>query len=100
MISENIRKLLLRLLSEDVIVASWGISDIKISETTLSFSVNGFKFQENVMIEALDICDGYNVCLNQSCIGHCKLDGIVTILDERIERSESSYQDFVKHILG
>ena len=100
MITENIRKLLLCFLSEDVIVASWGISDITISETTLSFSVNGFKFQGNVMIEAGDICDEYSVSLNQSCIGHCKLDGIVTILDERIERSEPCYQEFVKHLLG
>jgi hypothetical protein len=100
MITENIRNLLLRFLSEDVIVASWGISDINISDSSLSFHVDGFKFQGDVKIEGLDICDEYKVCFYQEYIGHYKLDDIVSILDERIERSESCYQDFVKHLFG
>lgn len=39
MIAENVRKLLLSLLKDEVIVASWGISNINISETQLSFQL-------------------------------------------------------------
>lgn len=57
MIAENVRKLLLSLLKDEVIVASWGISNINISQTQLSLSVSGFKYQGRVTIIVKDGSD-------------------------------------------
>ena len=65
MIAENVRMLLLSLLKDEVVVASWGMTNIIISETKLSFSVNGFKYKGVVTIEEND-SSNYEILLIMS----------------------------------
>ena len=99
MIAENVRKLLLSLLKDEVIVASWGISNINISQTQLSFSVSGFKYQGCVTIIVKDGSD-CEVFLDKENLGYFSFDKIVSVIDERVENSESCYHNFVKQLIN
>ena len=95
MISENIRMLLLCLLNDEVIVASWGISNINISKTKLSFSVCGFKYQGRVTITVRG-SSNCEIFLNKAKLGCFNIDKVVSIIDENVENSEICYRDYVK----
>ena len=97
MIAENVRKLLLSLLKDEVIVASWGISNIIISETQLSFSVSGFKYQGGVTIE---VKNGINceVFLDKVKLGCFTFDKVVKVIDEKVENSVSCYHSFFNQL--
>ena len=99
MIAENVRKLLLSLLKDEVIVASWGISNINISETQLSFSVSGFKYQGCVTIVVKDgaKCE---VFLDKDKLGCFTFDRVVSVIDGRIEKNESCYHTFFNHFIN
>ena len=99
MITENIRKLLLSLLEDEVIVASWGISNINISEKEMSFSVYGFNYQGGVTIKVEDDskCEVY---LNRTKLGCFTFDKVVNIIDENVEKNVSRYHDFIKQLIN
>ena len=99
MIAENVRKLLLSLLKDEVIVASWGISNINISQTQLSFSVSGFKYQGRVTIIVKDGSD-CEVFLAKKNLGCFPFDKVVSVIDEKVENSESCYHNFVKQLIN
>ena len=99
MIAENVRKLLLYLLKDEVIVASWGISNINISETQLSFSVSGFKYQGYVTITIKDGSD-CEVIHEKKNLGCFPFDKVVSIIDEKVENSENCYHNFVKQLIN
>lgn len=48
------RNLLLQLLKEQVVIASWGISNIEVADDELLFFVLGFKYQGMVSIVTTD----------------------------------------------
>lgn len=99
MISENVKMLLLSLLKDEVIVASWGISNINISETQLSFSVSGFKYQGCVTIAVKDssYCELF---FDKEKLGCFTFDEVVSVIDENAEKSESCYHNFVKQLIN
>lgn len=99
MIAENVRKLLLSLLKDEVIVASWGISNINISETQLSFTVSGFKYQGCVTIIVKD-CSDCEVFLANENLGYFPFDKVVSVIDEKVENSENHYYNFVKQLIN
>ena len=99
MMSEKYRNLLLRLLEDVMIVSSWGISNITISEPKLSFNVDGFKYHGEVTIDALDESQ-YNVYLNGESVGRFKLNDLVPYLDRMIELSDSEYQKLFNQLFN
>ena len=99
MIAENVRKLLLSLLKDEIIVASWGVSNINIFETKISFSVNGFKYQGRVTIIVKDGSD-CEVFLAKKNLGCFPFDKVVSIIDEKVENSENCYHNFVKQLIN
>jgi hypothetical protein len=96
MLAEKMRNLLLTFLQQDVIIASWGITDIQITTHKLSFSVFGFKYKGNVTIIAGEANDLYDVYMEKQIIRSCKKERIVSILDSLIERDENNYQHLLK----
>lgn len=79
------------LLSENLIVASWGISDIVIDESYLQFSVNGLQFSGIVKLVPnhthchIYFCDGSHFV--------CAWDILVTTLDNYIEKTANYMTD-------
>lgn len=97
MIPKDIRELLLCLLYDEIIVSSWGISDINVTETIVSFYVAGFKYQGKVVIEVKD-GSTYEIILDNEKLGCFTIDAIVKTIDERVEKSENCYRDFMKRL--
>lgn len=86
-LSSEIRILLLTLLANDEIVSSWGVTDIDISFSSLSFNVNGFLYTGRVVITP-DSLGSYSVKLATKTLGNIDLNRIVQMLDLEIEKSE------------
>lgn len=98
MISENLRKLLFCLIKNDVIVTSWGLTDINISESKLIFSVNGFKYRGKVKIEVSDCTDFYNIYFEGNDMEKCDIVQIISFLDMKIENDVSNYHKLSQKI--
>ena len=88
---DSIRKIALRLLQEDVIVASWGITNVRLFESHICFHVNGLKYNGVVEIKAKD-CDEYEILLDGASIGKGHLDSIVDIIDNAVEKTDCYQQ--------
>ncbi|MBO4416753.1 MAG: hypothetical protein J5801_01370 [Bacteroidales bacterium] len=88
---DSIRKIALRLLKEDVIVASWGITNVELFESHISFHVNGLKYSGMVEVKAKD-CDEYEILLDGASIGKGHLDSIVNIIDNAVEKTDCYQQ--------
>lgn len=86
-LSSEIRILLLTLLANDEIASSWGITDIDISFSSVSFNANGFLYTGRVVISP-DSLDSYSITLGTKTLENIDLDRVVPILDSEIEKSE------------
>ena len=86
-LSSEIRILLLTLLANDEIASSWGITDIDISFSSVSFNVNGFLYTGRVAISP-DSLDSYSILLTTKTLGNIDLNRIIQVLDSEIEKSE------------
>ena len=86
------KALLAKLLEDEVIVLSWGITNIQISVSCVSFDVNGFKYKGTVSIE-LDN-EGYRIVLKDKTV-NSSLDDIVTVLDNEIEKTGNYISDII-----
>lgn len=95
MITEKIRVLLLVLLQRDVVVASWGISEIKITPAKVSFSVNGFQYNGKVTISTRDTDNQYDINIGSQMVCCCDKEEIVSILDSLIE-CNSNYKSLLE----
>lgn len=86
---EELKKLMCELLTNDVKVVSWGVSNIENSNTKLEFQVNGLLYKGKVVIKVSD--HQYTITLGDKSI-QCGLNEIVTTLDGLIERSDDYEQ--------
>ena len=77
------RLLLLELLSNKYVTASWGITSISVTEDTVSFDVSGFNNQGRIVI--LITADGYSIIFENRLVMKVKLETIVEELDSFIE---------------
>ena len=93
--TEKIRVLLLALLQQDVVVASWGISEIEITPSKVSFCVNGFKYNGEVPISTRDRDNHYDISIGNQNIPCCDKKEIVPILDFLIE-CDSHYKNILE----
>ena len=49
-ISKEMREILIELLTNNIVVTSWGITHLNISDAEISFEVDGFKYKDNSKI--------------------------------------------------
>lgn len=94
--NEKIKKALITLLNEEVIIASWGIANMTINPTSFEFQVEGFIYQGRVKIDILD--DGYRVGFETGTSFDCSDEDLVTILDRHIEKT-NDYLDKLEHLI-
>jgi hypothetical protein len=91
---DTIKRLSIRLLQDEVVLASWGISNVITDESSFRFSVNGFKYCGPVEIRAQD--NGrYEILLGKDSQGIVDLDHIVGFLDNAIEKT-GNYNQSIK----
>ena len=99
---ESIRNIAILLLQEEVIIASWGISNVKIFDSHICFHVNGLKYNGLVDIQAKD-GEMFEILLNETSIGQCHLDNAVNTIDNAVEKTDYYQQDleeWIKKNLG
>ena len=85
--NDKIKKALVSLINEEIVVTSWGITNIIINDTSVGFEVSGFLYKGKV---ELSICEsGYSIKLDNADIIQCSLEELVRTLDTKIERSEN-----------
>ena len=89
--NENIKRALVCLLNEKVIVTSWGINNISIKETSIEFDVCGFLYQGRVKV--IPIKSGYRIIVCNDDFFDCSLDELVRTLDSKIEKSDNYEAD-------
>ena len=90
--SDGIKTLLLSFIEDNVVVSSWGISNIKVSETSLKFDVNGLKYKGTVLIDSLSTKE-YTIRIADSCFKVKNPNNVISILDSEIEKTNNYYLD-------
>lgn len=87
---DKVKRMLLVLLQEKDLVASWGISQIHVKETSISFNVAGFLYQGQVTVSA----DGANYEIRFASGDFCdtSLENLVSDLDRHIEKDSRYLQ--------
>lgn len=82
----------------DHIPASWGMEDIQVSETQISFSVYGFNYFGKIVVSVTDT----NIELSSSA-GHIATTSepmhAIRILDGYIEANEEKYLNLLKRLV-
>lgn len=97
-IDRSILRFMRECLNNDVLVVSWGITQVMITETEVSFYVSGFKFSGEIRITF----QGAVLILNSSkeYIGKTHdPKAAIYILDQYIEASEADYLNLYQRIL-
>lgn len=94
----NIKKALIELLKEEVIVASWGLCKITVNDTSVKFEVSGFIYQGIVIIEIRN--SKYKISFNDGTIMFCSTNNIVQMLDSKIEKGDEYNNNIKEWLLG
>ena len=90
------------LLSQSIIISSWGFQSPRIIHNGLSFFVNGFKHKGRVNIsynEGQDLFDVYLLDENDKIVDTINMvyfDQLVEVIDERVEKTDD-YNDKVNN---
>lgn len=84
---EKIKKALVCLLKEEIVVTSWGITKINVNGTSFDFEVSGFLYKGKVVVIPCE--SGYKIELGNIEIIQCSLQELVKTLDSKIERAEN-----------
>jgi hypothetical protein len=92
------RKALEALLKHDVILMSWGISDIKIDSLNITFLVQGLKYQGLVSITPIYSSSFYKVVLSNINEQLTDVENLVSLLDGLIEKTDNYETDLVNLI--
>lgn len=98
MLTEKIKNLLIILLQQEVVVASWGISEIEVTPSKVSFSVSGFKFNGEVIISVTDKDNQYVINIGSQIV-YCDKEQIISLLDTLIER-DNNYKELLEDYLS
>jgi hypothetical protein len=94
-LSKEIRNLLITFLSNQSIVASWGISNIQIEENSLKFTVSGMKYHGEVFVlSSMETI--YNVKIGDKMFESLKLDDVINKIDDYIEHTNNYKEDVMK----
>lgn len=90
----EIKNILLLFLKEKIVVASWGMSNIRVCHKSLIFTVEAMRYQGVVKISPIDTMD-CSVCLSGKDEFLCKTKNLVAKLDELIESSDTYYTNLL-----
>ena len=82
--NEIIKNALVTLLNDELIVASWGISNITVNESSFDFMVSGFIYQGKVSVSILN--SNYLITFDNGYSEECNIDNLVHYLDSKIEK--------------
>lgn len=91
---DRIKKALTSLLKEEIIVASWGFSDLTIYNESFKFNVSGFLYQGKVVVSLLE--KNYLIQLNNGDSFVCSLINLVDMLDSKIEKTQNYDNSVIK----
>lgn len=97
-LSKDIRNLLINFLSNQNVVASWGISNIQIEENSISFTVCGMKYQGGVSVNRFGK-NVYDVKMREKVYKSLKMHDVINKIDDYIEHTDN-YQEDVKKWLS
>lgn len=94
--NKKLKDLLVEFLRKEIIVKSWGVSDIKIGEMDVSFHVSAFKYKGRVQVVCLE--DSYCLKLKNTEVKGVELDDIVEIIDDKVETTNDYFEVVVQWI--
>lgn len=94
--SDTIRKAILVLLNEELIVTSWGITQILVRNSSISFNVAGLLYQGKVTISTIE--SKYSIRFSNGNVMETSLDKLVSDLDRYIEK-DPRYEERLKRWL-
>ena len=92
----ELKELLVELLTHEDVVGSWGLTQIKIGEATVSFLLSGFKFKGRVQIKCQK--EGYIVIIGKTKYEGIRLYEIIEIIDGEIEMSSEYCEQIVNWV--
>lgn len=97
----HLRTMLQLLLVNPVIVGSWGITDIIISDESLSFTANGMKYEGVISVECEKDSPDYTIHCKSSGISyyHVNLNSLLKTLDNIIEQTDDYIKDIAQWII-
>lgn len=90
-ISKALKLVLITLLEDKVKVASWGISNIVIKPTIITFNVDGIKFKGLVTVEVTGI--SYTLKIGEDSYTELNLCNLVEFMDNKIECTTNYLSD-------
>lgn len=96
-ISKGLRMVLVALIKNDVITASWGISKIVIDKTSLSFDVVGLKYNGLITIKAFRESE-YIIHIGDKVFTLYDINELVIFLDDKIEQTTNYISDLERWI--
>lgn len=90
----EIKNILLLFLEEKVVIASWGMSDIRVQDNSLIFSVKAMVYQGIVKISPISATH-CSVYLSGKIKFRCETENLVSKLDKLIESSGNYYSNLL-----
>lgn len=94
--NEKIKMALASLLNEEVIIASWGFSDLTIKDTVFEFRVSGLIYQGKVTVAVQE--SEYLICFENGNKFKCTIKNLVLCLDSVIEKTSDYDAQIIKWI--
>lgn len=94
----KIRTALISLLNEEVIVASWGLTDLTIKDTSFEFFVSGFIYQGKVTVAVQE--SDCLISLDNGNTFKCAINNLVQSIDCMIEKTseyDTKIIEWIKH---
>ena len=96
-LNRALRLVLITLLKDQVTVASWGISNIVIKPSVLTFNVDGMKFKGIVSVKVTGTT--YTLHIGKDSYSNLDLNTLVGFMDERIECTTDYLSDLRKWLV-
>ena len=96
--NEKIKNALITLLNDELTVASWGISNITINDSSFEFMVSGFIYKGKVSVSTKN--SNYLITLENGYSEECNIDNLVHYLDSKIEKVNDYDNAVLKWLKG
>lgn len=97
--SKEMREILIELLTNNIVVTSWGITHLNISDAEISFEVDGFKYKGIVSIVASAKQLYYEVRIGERQFKDCHLQDVVKMIDKEVEYGSTYQGELEKNLM-
>lgn len=91
-INKALKSVLITLVNNDAITASWGISNIDIKANTLSFDVSGLMYKGSIKIETFNEYEFF-IHIGGQVFTLYNVNDLSVFLDKKIERTPDYISD-------